>query len=79
MHLSSLYRFPLKSAAGEALQQCASDALGLVGDRRWMVVAGGAAVIAGSILLSLLIFGWDMHVLWYETTIAPYASSTVSA
>lgn len=46
---------------------------------RWMVVAGGAAVIAGSILLSLLIFGWDMHVLWYETTIAPYASSTVSA
>ncbi len=41
MHLSSLYRFPLKSAAGEALQQCASDALGLVGDRRWMVVAAG--------------------------------------
>ncbi|MCW3150735.1 MOSC domain-containing protein [Stutzerimonas stutzeri] len=38
MHLSSLYRFPLKSAAGEALQQAHSDALGLVGDRRWMVV-----------------------------------------
>ncbi|KCZ87529.1 hypothetical protein HHI_15808 [Hyphomonas hirschiana VP5] len=46
---------------------------------RWNVVAGGAAVIAGSAALSLLIFGWDMHVLWYETTIAPYASSTVSA
>lgn len=46
---------------------------------RWSVVAGGAAVIAGSIALSLLIFGWDMHVLWYDTTIAPYASSTVSA
>lgn len=46
---------------------------------RWSVVAGGATVIAGSIALSLLIFGWDMHVLWYETTIAPYASSTVSA
>lgn len=41
MHLSSLYRFPLKSAAGEALQQASSDALGLVGDRRWMVVAAG--------------------------------------
>ena len=46
---------------------------------RWSVVAGGAVVITGSIALSLLIFGWDMHVLWYETTIAPYASSTVSA
>ncbi|BFN28956.1 MOSC domain protein [Pseudomonas sp. SCT] len=41
MHLSSLYRFPLKSGAGESLQHCASDALGLVGDRRWMVVAAG--------------------------------------
>ncbi|WP_313056102.1 MOSC domain-containing protein [Pseudomonas lopnurensis] len=41
MHLSSLYRFPLKSAAGEALPQARSDALGLVGDRRWMVVAAG--------------------------------------
>lgn len=41
MHLSSLYRFPLKSAAGESLQRCASDLLGLLGDRRWMVVAAG--------------------------------------
>lgn len=41
MQLSSLYRFPLKSAAGESLQHCPSDALGLVGDRRWMVVAAG--------------------------------------
>ena len=41
MHLSSLYRFPLKSAAGESLQRCASDSLGLIGDRRWMVVAAG--------------------------------------
>lgn len=41
LHLSSLYRFPLKSAAGESLQRCASDSLGLLGDRRWMVVAAG--------------------------------------
>jgi len=41
MHLSSLYRFPLKAAAGESLQRCASDSLGLLGDRRWMVVAAG--------------------------------------
>lgn len=39
--ISSLYRFPLKSAAGESLQRCASDSLGLLGDRRWMVVAAG--------------------------------------
>jgi alpha-1,2-mannosyltransferase len=46
---------------------------------RWSVVAGGAAVLAGSVALSLLIFGWDMHVLWYETSIAPYAGNTVPA
>ncbi len=38
MHLSSIYRFPLKSASGEALARARSDALGLVGDRRWMLV-----------------------------------------
>lgn len=38
MHLSSLYRFPLKSGAGEKIEEASSDVLGLVGDRRWMVV-----------------------------------------
>lgn len=38
MHLSSLYRYPLKSASAEALDEVHSDALGLIGDRRWMVV-----------------------------------------
>jgi len=38
MHLSSLYRFPLKSGAGEILEEAYSDALGLIGDRRWMAV-----------------------------------------
>lgn len=46
---------------------------------RWNVVAGGAAVVAGSAALSLLIFGWDMHVLWYETSIRPFASDPVIA
>ena len=40
MHLLAL-SLPLKSAAGESLQRCASDSLGLLGDRRWMVVAAG--------------------------------------
>ena len=38
MHLSSLYRYPLKSAIGEALDRSTVDGLGLHGDRRWMLV-----------------------------------------
>jgi uncharacterized protein YcbX len=38
LYLSGLYRYPLKSAAGEALGETALDALGVQGDRRWMVV-----------------------------------------
>jgi uncharacterized protein YcbX len=38
LHLSGLYRYPLKSAAGESLQETTLDALGVLGDRRWMVV-----------------------------------------
>jgi len=36
--LAALYRYPLKSALGQSLQQSAVDGLGLVGDRRWMLV-----------------------------------------
>ena len=38
LRLSGLYRYPLKSAAGESLSQVTLDALGVVGDRRWMIV-----------------------------------------
>ncbi|MBP8237502.1 MAG: MOSC domain-containing protein, partial [Pseudomonas sp.] len=38
LHLSGLYRYPMKSAAGEALHETTLDALGVQGDRRWMVV-----------------------------------------
>lgn len=38
MHLSALYRFPLKSCKPESLQRAAFDGLGLAGDRRWMLV-----------------------------------------
>lgn len=40
---------------------------------RWKTAAGAAALIAVAAGLSLLVFGWDMHVLWYETRIAPFA------
>ena len=36
MHLSALYRFPLKSAMGESLPSLQLDGLGVAGDRRWM-------------------------------------------
>lgn len=38
LRLSALYRFPVKSLGGECLRRCAVDALGLFGDRRWMLV-----------------------------------------
>ena len=38
LRLSALYRFPLKSGKGEALNQVSLDKLGLDGDRRWMLV-----------------------------------------
>ncbi|MBC2677830.1 MULTISPECIES: MOSC domain-containing protein [Pseudomonas] len=36
--LAALYRYPLKSAIGQSLQQSPVDGLGLLGDRRWMLV-----------------------------------------
>lgn len=42
MQLSALYRYPLKSARYESLQRAGVDALGLVGDRRWMLVDAGS-------------------------------------
>lgn len=38
LRLGALYRYPLKSGMGEALAHSPLDALGLHGDRRWMLV-----------------------------------------
>ena len=38
MLLSALYRYPLKSGAGEPLEEGLCTTLGMQGDRRWMVV-----------------------------------------
>lgn len=56
--------------------------LGLIGiyfllRGQWRVVAGGAAICIGSALLSLLIFGWEMNLLWYEQAVAPFAAGPV--
>ncbi|MBD8494146.1 MOSC domain-containing protein [Pseudomonas syringae] len=41
LQLSALYRYPLKSCRPEALDRARLDALGLAGDRRWMLVDAG--------------------------------------
>ena len=38
IQLSAIYRYPLKSARGEALDTAVMDQFGLAGDRRWMLV-----------------------------------------
>ncbi|PTQ69544.1 MOSC domain-containing protein [Pseudomonas sp. GV071] len=38
MRLSALYRFPMKSAIGESLPRVQLDSIGMLGDRRWMLV-----------------------------------------
>jgi alpha-1,2-mannosyltransferase len=47
--------------------------------RRWKVVAGGAFSCAAAGLLSLAVFGWDMHLRWYELCIKPYSENPVAA
>lgn len=42
MQLSALYRYPLKSAGYESLSSSRVEALGLAGDRRWMLVEEGS-------------------------------------
>lgn len=56
--------------------------LGLIGiyfllRGQWRVVAGGAVVCIGAVLLSLAIFGWEMNLLWYEQAVAPFAAGPV--
>jgi uncharacterized protein YcbX len=38
MHLSAIYRYPIKSARGHYLDSAVMDRFGIVGDRRWMLV-----------------------------------------
>lgn len=46
---------------------------------RFGVAMGGAAVLAVTGVLSLLVFGWDMHVLWYEVCVAPFGKNPIPA
>ncbi|MDM0045118.1 glycosyltransferase family 87 protein [Variovorax dokdonensis] len=46
---------------------------------RWRVALGGALTCVAAVLASLAVFGWDMHVRWYEACIQPYANDPMPA
>ncbi|MBX9773446.1 MAG: DUF2029 domain-containing protein [Xanthobacteraceae bacterium] len=45
----------------------------------WRVVAGGATAIAGAALLSLLVFGLEINIGWYQNCIAPFLGGVMPA
>jgi hypothetical protein len=47
--------------------------------RRWRVAAGSAAVVGTAVVLSLMLFGADVHRVWYERCLGPYAGRPVAA
>jgi hypothetical protein len=47
--------------------------------RDWRVALGGASAIVGGAVLSLLIFGWELHVAWYQSCIEPFLGGVVAA
>src|SRR5690606_40034207 len=40
---------------------------------------GGGLVVGGAVGLSILVFGWDAHVVWHERFVAHAADHPVSA
>ena len=57
MRLSAIYRYPLKSARGEALRSARLDAFGIAGDRRWMLVDANGEFVSQRQLAVLALLG----------------------
>jgi hypothetical protein len=47
--------------------------------RRWRVACGIALTCVAAGLLSLSVFGWDLHQRWYELCIRPYSDHPLAA
>src|SRR5262249_38316655 len=47
--------------------------------QRWAVVAGGATTIGVAALLSLVLFGIDGNVAWYQDWVVPYLNGYIPA
>jgi alpha-1,2-mannosyltransferase len=73
-------------AAGAALGICAVVKLPLLllgvyflARRRWRIVAGGAAAIGLTALISLAIFGLSGHSAWFDEAVRPYLGNALGA
>jgi uncharacterized protein YcbX len=60
MRLSALYRYPLKSGRAQSLSEVSVDAIGIDGDRRWMLVDARGKMITGREHPALVLV--DVHV-----------------
>jgi alpha-1,2-mannosyltransferase len=47
--------------------------------RRWTIVAGGATTIGAAAVLSLLLFGIDGNISWYQEWVAPFLGGYIPA
>jgi hypothetical protein len=47
--------------------------------RRWRALAAFAATLAGLVALSLLIFGFELHRVWFDRCIRPFAEGPLGA
>jgi alpha-1,2-mannosyltransferase len=46
---------------------------------KWKIVLAGTAVLAAATVLSIAVFGWALHVVWYEACIKPFVGGVVVA
>jgi hypothetical protein len=47
--------------------------------RRWSVAGGSALVILAAVACSVVVFGIDVHRIWYERCLAPFSAGPVGA
>jgi alpha-1,2-mannosyltransferase len=44
---------------------------------RWKIVLAGTAVLVAATVLSIAVFGWALHVVWYGTCVKPFFGGVV--
>ena len=81
-----LWRAGAEFSAGLVLGFCAMFklplmlfALHFLLRKRWRIVAGGATMIGGIVLLSLLVFGLDINIGWYRCCVEPFLNGVMPA
>jgi hypothetical protein len=81
-----LWRRRMHFAAGLVLGVCATVKLPLllfgvyfVLRGRWRIVAGGAMAVFAMTALSVAVFGFESHVVWYQQFVAPFLGAFMPA